>query len=115
MSKNLICELFQAIDSHNLKALSHIFHHDVVYERPGYEKFVGVNRLLYFYQHERILASGKHDIECIIVEGDRGFCCGRFIGVKKDNSEADEKFADVYSFKDGMIKTRRSYFSRPAV
>jgi len=36
-------------------------------------------------------------------------CYGRFVGFKKDGSEVDELFADIDSFVDGKIRTRRSY------
>jgi ketosteroid isomerase-like protein len=115
VSKELIIHLFNSIDSRDWNALRDIFHPEVVYERPGYEPFVGINRLIQFYQNQRILASGKHNIECIVVDGNNGASCGRFIGLKKDNSKADEQFAEIYSFKNGTIKTRKSYFFRPAV
>ena len=115
MLNTRIAELFRAIDAHDWEALESFFHPDIVYERPGYAPLTGIERLLDFYQHERILASGNHYIEQIVIEEDHGACWGRFVGVKKDGSAADELFADVYSFEQGKIKTRRSYFFRPAV
>lgn len=111
----VITELFQAIDAHDWAALEGIFDPEIQYERPGYPSFVGIERLLHFYREERILAAGSHYIEQIVIDNEYGACWGRFIGVKKDGSPSDELFTDVYSFKDGKIKTRRSYFFRPAV
>lgn len=115
MEKQFILSLFQAIDTSDWETLRTLFHADMVYERPGYEPFEGLDRVMQFYQKERVLASGKHHLESIILEGDSGACCGRFIGFKKDGSEVDERFADVYSLIDGKIRTRKSYFFRPAV
>ena len=110
-----VIELFLAVDSSDWNMLAEIFHHDIVYERPGYEPFVGIDRLLKFYQTERIIASGKHYIEHITIEGNYGACWGRLIGVSKDDFQIDEIFADVYSFENGKIKTRKTHFFRPAV
>ena len=115
MEKQFIRNLFEAIDTSDWKTLRNLFHPEMIYERPGYEPFDGLNRVMQFYQTERILASGQHHLENILLEGDSGVCCGRFIGFKKDGGAVDERFADVYSFADGKIRTRRSYFFRPAV
>lgn len=96
-------------------ALAEIFHPEIVYERPGYGSLCGVARLLQFYQHERVIASGRHSIEQIVIQDDHGACWGRFVGVAKDGTPADERFADVYTFEHGKIIARRSYFFRPAI
>lgn len=115
MLNEQIVRLFKAVDSLNWDELRELFHPEIVYERPGYEPFAGLERVMQFYQKERILASGEHQIERIVFEGSYGACWGRFLGYKKDGSAVDELFADVYSFHDGKIRTRRSYFFRPAV
>lgn len=115
MLTTVITELFRAIDSDDWDTLQAIFHPNIVYERPGYLSFTGIERLLQFYREERILAAGNHYIDHIVIDNDYGACWGRFIGIKKDGSPADELFTDVYSFEQGKIKTRRSYFFRPAV
>ena len=115
MLNAVIVDLFRAVDSHDWDGLQKVFHPEIVYERPGYEPFVGIDRVMHFYQHERVLASGAHQIEQIVAEDDHAACWGCFVGARKDGSPADVRFADVYSFEDGKIKTRRSYFFRPAV
>lgn len=115
LGSNIILELFSAIDSSDWISLEKLFHKEIVYERPGYDPFSGLDRVMEFYQKERILASGAHLLEKVVLNGEHGACWGRFIGFKKDGSEVDERFADVYSFKEGRIRTRRSYFFRPAV
>jgi ketosteroid isomerase-like protein len=111
----LVVELFDAVDSSHWEDLADIFHSHIIYERPGYKPFVGIDRLLTFYQMERVIASGKHHIEHITIDGIYGACWGRFIGVSKEDFQIDELFADVYSFEQGKIKTRKTHFFRPAV
>src|SRR5262249_47917670 len=115
MENEIILKLFSAIDSSDWESLEKLFHREIIYERPGYETFGGSDRVMYFYRNERILSSGKHHLERIVLDGDYGACWGRFIDFKKDGYKVDERFVDVYSFDKGKIKTRRSYFFRPAV
>ena len=115
MSVELIQRLFHAVDNSGWAAMQEIFDKDVVYERPGYEPFEGLERVLHFYKHERVLASGKHCIDQIVVDGDYCACWGQFIGFRKDNAPVDVLFADVYYVDKGKIKKRRSYFFQPSV
>jgi branched-chain amino acid aminotransferase len=111
----LIVKLFDKVDSRNWDELNQVFCQDVTYERPGYEPLQGYERVKYFYREERVIASGKHFLENIVTNRESGACWGRFIGVHKNSSPIDERFADVYTFKDSKILTRKSYFFRPAV
>ncbi len=114
-NKELIVTLFCAVDSSDWNLLLQCFNHNIVYERPGYEPLIGIDQLLNFYEYERIIASGKHQIEHIVIENNHGACWGRFIGLHKNGSQIDELFADVYSFENYKFKTRRTHFFRQAV
>jgi ketosteroid isomerase-like protein len=87
----------------------------MTYDRPGYETMVGFERIDHFYRSERVIASGIHILEGIVVGETRGACWGRFVGAHKNGSSLDERFADAFTFENGKIRTRRSYFFRPAV
>jgi ketosteroid isomerase-like protein len=115
ISKDFIRNMFQTIDSRDWEGLDRAFRADMTYDRPGYERLVGYERVKKFYRDERVIVSGSHVLEGIVVNNDNGACWGRFIGKHKNGSSIDESFADVYTFQDGKIKTRRSFFFRPAV
>lgn len=115
MSADFIRNMFRTIDSRDWDGLYVAFGEDMVYERPGYEQLVGYERVKRFYRDERAILSGKHLIEGIVLDDDSGACWGRLIGKHKNGTAVDERFADAYTFEDGKIKTRRSYFFRPAV
>jgi branched-chain amino acid aminotransferase len=115
ISPDLIVNLFQKIDSRDFDRLQQVFCEEIVYERPGYEPMMGYEQVLKFYRTERVIASGTHYLESIVVNQESGACWGRFVGVHKNNSAIDERFADVYTFSNGKIQTRKSYFFRPAV
>ncbi|WP_026795619.1 MULTISPECIES: nuclear transport factor 2 family protein [Planktothrix] len=113
--EELIVSLFDAIDSSDFELLVKYFDQDIIYQRPGYQDLIGIDKLLHFYQYDRVISSGKHHIEKIVVAEKYGSCWGQFIGLHKNGSQLNEMFADVYSFEHSKIKTRRSYFFRPAI
>jgi branched-chain amino acid aminotransferase len=115
VSPDFIRFMFRTIDGRNWDRLENVFCQDVVYERPGYEPLIGYDRVLQFYRTERVIASGEHLLEGITISENGGACWGRFIGRHKNGSSIDERFADAYTFQLGKIKTRKSYFFRPAV
>lgn len=115
ITRTRIRRLFESIDASDWAGLAELFHPHAVYERPGYAPLVGRERVLRFYREERVVASGNHEIDGIVVEPNAGACWGRLRATLKDGSRADVQFADVYYFEDGQIRGRRSYFFRPAV
>lgn len=110
-----ITDMFATIDERQWNALDTHFDVDIVYERPGYEPFRGLDRLRAFYERERVIAEGAHRLVLVVVQGEHAACHGRFVGMHRDGSLIDESFADFYTFKDGRVVHRRSFFFRPAV
>ena len=115
MSGDVIRRLFAIVDARQWDDLVHVFHPDVVYERPGYDPLTGFAAIDDFYRNRRVIARGSHMVEGIAVEGSNGAAWGRFVGAKRDDTPVDERWADVYTFADNKIRTRRSHFFRPAV
>lgn len=114
-NRDIIMQYFNIVDERKFDDLSLVFHHDIVYERPGYPPLVGLERTIAFYKHERILASGIHTVEGIISEGNTCVCWGKFIGTTHSKEAVDERFADLMIFSNDKIKKRTTYFFRPAV
>jgi ketosteroid isomerase-like protein len=115
MRQTIAHRLFEVIDGRQWERLGEVFAPDVVYERPGYEPFTGLERLGRFYRDERIIASGSHHLASVVVEEERAACWGRFLGTSRDGHPIDERFADFYDLSDGRIRRRTSFFFRPAV
>jgi ketosteroid isomerase-like protein len=115
MLNEIVKRLFECVDSRDWDHLPDFFCEDVVYERPGYAPLVGLASVLHFYREERVIASGRHELEDVVAGDGSGACWGRFVGVHKNGSGLSERFADAYTFEAGKIKTRRSYFFRPAI
>jgi ketosteroid isomerase-like protein len=111
----LVRDLFQAVDSRNWHDLHQVFAADAIYERPGYEPLIGLEQILHFYEHERIIADGRHEVDHITGGLGAAACWGRFQGVSRAGELLDERFADTYVVHEGKITLRRTYFWRPAI
>jgi hypothetical protein len=107
--------MFRAIDSRDWRELPGFFDPEVVYERPGYDPFVGIDRLMTFYEKERVIAEGTHHLQSVLVDGDRAACWGRFVGKHRDGGDIGVTFADFHELRNGRIRARRSFFYPPAV
>ncbi|MCX5407105.1 MULTISPECIES: nuclear transport factor 2 family protein [unclassified Streptomyces] len=114
-AESLVARLFQVIDSRSWDRLGEVFAPDAVYERPGYPALEGLDRIRRFYEHERIITSGAHEVSQVTGGLAAAACWGRFQGADKDGKTLDEAFADTYLVRDGRIERRKTFFYRPAI
>lgn len=112
---SLIEGMFAAIDARDWDTLPAFFHSDIVYERPGYDPFVGCDRVMRFYRDERVIRRGVHMLEGIVVETGKAAAWGWIDAVHVDGTPIKHSFADVYLLDQHTIKLRRSHFFVPAV
>lgn len=111
----LVVRMFQAIDECEWDRLPELFAEDCVYERPGYEPIVGISNLLHFYRHERIIGRGRHDLTHVVQGADVCACWGTFRGFSRTQEPLEEQFADGYELAGGRIRSRKTFFYRPAI
>ena len=114
-SQTLVRDLFRVIDARDFERLREFCHPEVRYERPGYEQFSGIERLLKFYREERVIVSGTHQLTAVVTSDTHAACWGRYVGVHRDGSPIDVEFADTYELEDGTIRRRKSFFYVPSV
>lgn len=107
--------MFECIDRQDWAGLSDCFHDDVVYERPGYQPFVGKRAVMEFYCQVRIIAEGRHAIKKVLCDGRDIACWGQFRGQAKDGRALSVGFSDVYQLEEGLIRFRRTFFDAAAV
>ncbi|MCH0538528.1 nuclear transport factor 2 family protein [Streptomyces sp. MUM 203J] len=112
---SLVARLFQVIDSRSWDELGDVLTEDAVYERPGYPALEGLDRIRTFYEHERIITEGRHEVDQVTGSLGAAACWGRFQGVSRDGTSLDEGFADTYLVRDGKIERRKTFFYRPAI
>jgi len=108
----LVTRYYEAVDAHDVDELLLLFAPDAVYHRPGYEPLHGRDDLARFYQGERIIESGRHTIENMVVDGPTVAVHGRFEGNSRDGRRLDLRFADFFE-GDRLIDARRTFFYAP--
>lgn len=107
---------YASVDAGDVEAVLDWFAPDATYHRPGYEPMVGRRALADFYGGERVIESGSHTLEAVVVDGSSAAVRGRFTGRLKDGSDASVGFADFIDYDaDGRARERHSYFEVPAV
>lgn len=77
--------------------------------------FVGVEAIIRFYKDIRLIRDGKHTIAKIIIEDKWGSSLGTFSGQLRDSRKMAVAFSDHYTFEDGLIYERITYFFAPVV
>jgi ketosteroid isomerase-like protein len=112
---DLVTGLFDIVDGRRWDELVEVFTPDAVYDRPGYDPLVGLDRIVRFYERERIIATGRHSVTRVVSDLGAAACWGRFVGTGRDGRPLDEEFADTYAVRDGRIAHRKTYFYRPAI
>ena len=111
--RDVVLKLFDALDKNDLTGILALFTDDAVYERPGKPIIRGRDALVHFYEHERVVAAGKHTIEEIIEGPVLTVTVGFYDGAGGDGAPLYMKFVDVYQFTGEKIHERRSYFLAP--
>ncbi|WP_307781357.1 nuclear transport factor 2 family protein [Agilicoccus flavus] len=107
---------YTAVDSGDVDAVLACFSEDAVYRRPGYEPIVGSAGLREFYGGVRVISSGAHELDEVVVQGMSAATRGVFTGRLRDGSDTRVGFADFFGFDDaGRIRTRSTFFDAPAV
>ena len=107
---------YERVDAGDVEGVLAWFADEATYYRPGYPPMRGRSALAEFYGGERVIDSGRHSLDEVLVQGERVAVRGRFDGTLKDGSTVSIGFADFIRYDaDGRAAERRSYFEAPAV
>lgn len=107
---------YERVDAGDVEGVLDWFADDGVYHRPGYPPMRGRAALSAFYGGERVIQSGAHTLDVVLVDGWQAAVRGRFDGVLKDGSTVSVGFADFIRYdRAGRAVERHSYFDAPAV
>lgn len=107
---------YRAVDAGDVEAVLAWFAEDGVYHRPGYAPMRGRAALAAFYGGERVIASGAHRVDQVVVQGSSAAVRGVFTGTLKDGSAVSIGFADFIDYDQaGRARERHSFFDVPAV
>ncbi|WP_290815418.1 nuclear transport factor 2 family protein [Halovivax sp.] len=106
---------YDRVDADDVDGLLSLFAEDVTYERPGRDAIEGIDALREFYERDRPLEDGSHEVDRVLVDGRRAAVRGRFSG-RLDGDPVSFGFADHHEFDDeGLIANRWTYTDRDAV
>ena len=113
MLKDQMETLLRVIDSRDWPALRSLFAEDLVYELPGRPPVVGIDQLVHYYEAERNITDGRHDIEGILADGDHAMSWGRLRARTAEGANIDARFVDLCHFRDSLIDRRTIFFFAP--
>lgn len=106
---------YSTVDTAGADEVVALFTQDAVYRRPGYEPLRGRAELARFYGGVRVIASGRHTLDELVIEGARAAVRGQFRGVLRVGSQVQVGFADFMRFEGELIAERTTYFYTPAI
>lgn len=107
---------YRAVDAGDVEGVLAWFAEDAVYHRPGYEPMRGRETLRAFYGSARLIESGSHRLDQLLVQGRSTAVRGVFTGLLKDGSHVAIGFSDFVDYDEaGLAVERRSYFDVPGV
>jgi uncharacterized protein len=111
----LVCGYYKAMDLGDLSVALACFAPTAIYRRPGYEALLGLDAIHRYYQETRIISSGSHRIDSLIVDGDEVAVQGAFEGQGHAGQRLVTRFADFWRFGDDLVLERNTYFDAAAV
>jgi ketosteroid isomerase-like protein len=101
---------YELIDSSRFSEAAALFHDEVIYERQGTPTIHGREALLHFYQHDRVIAEGKHQLEQVLAEGNWVAVRGQFQGRLRNGEPVEVRFTDWHRFRDKFIDYRNTLY-----
>ena len=105
-------EFYRLVDAGDLTRLTALFTEGACYRRPGYAPLDGRAAIEHFYRHDRVIASGRHTLDSIVVCGDEVAVRGSFAGELRDGSPVQHRFAEFFLVTaDGLLRERETFFS----
>jgi ketosteroid isomerase-like protein len=105
---------YDLVDAGNNEELVTLFTEDVLYERPGQDPIEGREALRQFYEEERPLSAGEHELHSVVADGETVAVRGTFRG-EQAGERVDIGFADFHEFEDGKIGRRYTFTDRDTV
>ena len=111
-----VLRYYRTVDTGAPEDVVALFATDAVYRRPGYAPLVGSEELLAFYAGRRVIASGRHTVDRLLVDADTAAVQGSFRGILRDGEAVALRFADFFRIDEGgLIAQRDTYFDAPLV
>ena len=101
---------YELVDAGKVDELLTLFHEDIVYERQGTPDIHGIAAMRVFYEKERVIDEGRHELGQLMSDGPWVAVRGRFEGRLKTGTQVRLRFTDWHRFRDGLIDRRETLF-----
>jgi uncharacterized protein len=109
-AQSLVLSYYHLVDAGKTDELLDLFSDNAVYERQGTPTINGKSALRRFYEVDRSIAAGVHDIECILAGQPWTAVRGQFRGVLKSGEAVAVAFTDWHAITHGKIRARQTLF-----
>lgn len=104
----MVRKYYELVDAGRYDDLVELFTEDVRYERPGQGAIEGREALRAFYEDERPLEEGSHEVRDLVVDGDAIAVHGSFAG-RQAGEDVTFGFADFHELNDDGDAIARRY------
>jgi ketosteroid isomerase-like protein len=111
----IVRHYYELVDAGKLDELLALFHDEIVYQRQGTPDITGMAAMRRFYEEERIIDSGRHEIAQVLTDGSWVAVRGLFEGRLKSGASVKLRFTDWHRFRDGKIDRRETLFPGPQI
>jgi steroid delta-isomerase len=107
---------YELVDERDFAAVVALFTPDCTYHRPGYDPIVGAAGLRRFFERDRPIVGGQHEVTAVVADGERIAVQGEFRGELRGGERTDLRFADFFELApDGRFARRDTFFYAPMV
>jgi uncharacterized protein len=108
--RRVVSHYYELVDTNRFAELVELFHEEVVYERQGTPTIRGRQALLHFYQRDRVIAEGKHQLSQILTGENWVAVRGQFQGRLRNGESVKVRFTDWHHFSGDYIDYRNTLF-----
>jgi ketosteroid isomerase-like protein len=109
-SEALVRAYYERVDAQDVEALLACFAEDAIYLRQGTARIKGKAGLRRFYESERIIESGVHTLEEVLVGARWVAVRGTFRGWLRNGENVEIPFTDWHHLSSGVIDRRETLF-----
>ena len=113
---SVIRTYYDFVDANCIEDMLALFDDQAIYRRPGYDPLNGKSMLRSFYNSERLIEHGSHQITRMIIQGCYAAVVGCFEGKLKSGSRVNVRFSDFFSVNEKrLIVERDTFFFAPSI
>lgn len=113
--RDIVTAYYAAVDAGDTALLLEMFHPEIEYRRGGYPPIRGHQELRVFYEDVRMIASGRHLVRSMLVDGPDVAVRGTFTGLSHSGEHLAADWADFFTIDRDLIRLRATYFMTPGV